>query len=265
MLKQRVLTALVLIGVLLPVLFLAPEPGAVGMFAVIAMLAGWEWARLLGFASVACVLFPLWILAACGLAYALPDVRHWLCFVATVWWLFVPVWLAMRWRLSRGIDGWLIGSVVLVPAWAGMVYLYRLGPAVLLAAMALVWVADIAAYFTGRAFGRHKLAPSISPGKTWEGAIGAAVGALAYALALRHFGIVPRTSNVGTLAIGVIVLVATSIVGDLFESMVKRQAGAKDSSQLLPGHGGVLDRIDSLTSTLPVLAAVSSATGFLRP
>lgn len=265
MLKQRVLTALVLVGVLLPVLFLAPPQVTVGMFAVIAMLAGWEWARLLGFSSLARVLFPLWVATACALAYRFPELRRWLCLIAAVSWLFVPVWFAMRWRLSSGIDGWLIGTLVLVPAWAGMVYLYQIGPILLLAAMALIWVADIAAYFAGRRFGRHKLAPSISPGKTWEGAIGAAFGALAYVLLLQHYGIVPVASNMGLLALCVAVLVAVSIVGDLFESMVKRQAGAKDSSQLLPGHGGILDRIDSLTSTLPVLAAASSLTGFLRP
>ena len=264
MLRQRVLTALVLIGVLLPTLFLAPRPVTVGMFAVIALLAGWEWARLLGFSSLARTMFPLWILGACGVAYGSPELRHWLCLVATVAWLFAPVWLATRWPLSNGIDGWLVGTLLLIPAWAGMVYLYDLSPVLLLAAMALIWVADIAAYFAGRKFGRHKLAPAISPGKTWEGAIGAVLGAFAYVLVLRHYGIVPVTGNVGALALGVAVLVAVSIVGDLFESMVKRQVGAKDSSQLLPGHGGILDRIDSLTSTLPVLAAASSATGFLR-
>lgn len=262
MLKQRILTALALVGVLLPILFLAPGEVAIATFAVIAVLAGWEWSRLLGFASTARILFPLWILAACLISYLYPELRRWLCLLAAVAWLFVPFWLVGRWPLGRGIVGWLTGTLVLVPAWAGMVYLYEIGPAILLAAMAMIWVADIAAYFTGRAFGRHKLALAISPGKTWEGAGGAVVGAILYVLVLRQLGVIPP-GNAVLLALGVAVLVAVSIVGDLFESMIKRQAGVKDSSQLLPGHGGILDRIDSLTSTLPVLAAASSAIGFL--
>jgi phosphatidate cytidylyltransferase len=121
--------------------------------------------------------------------------------------------------------------------------------------MALVWVADISAYFVGRAFGRHKLAPAISPGKTWEGASGAILGGLLYVFLLRQYGNLPLTLSVAAIVPVTAVLVAISIIGDLFESMIKRQAGVKDSSQLLPGHGGVLDRIDSLTSTLPLVVA----------
>ena len=114
-------------------------------------------------------------------------------------------------------------------------------------------MADVAAYFSGRAFGKHKLAPAISPGKTWEGAIGAAVGVVVYGIALRlAFGFAPLSLPLWVLCL--LGVTAISIVGDLFESMLKRQAGIKDSSNVLPGHGGVLDRIDSLTSTLPVVA-----------
>jgi len=119
--------------------------------------------------------------------------------------------------------------------------------------MALVWIADIAAYFTGRAFGRRKLAPQISPGKTWEGAYGATVGVLVYGLAM--YGLFAPSNGVSPLLLVpvLLLLTAVSIIGDLFESLLKRQAGIKDSSQLLPGHGGILDRIDSLTSTLPLV------------
>ena len=128
--------------------------------------------------------------------------------------------------------------------------------------MALVWIADIAAYFSGRAFGRHKLAPSVSPGKTWEGAVGAVVAVILYGLALRHFypqmyAPIFTQAPLALLIVGLVVLTAISIIGDLFESLLKRQAGIKDSSNLLPGHGGVLDRIDSLTSTLPMVALLT--------
>jgi phosphatidate cytidylyltransferase len=127
--------------------------------------------------------------------------------------------------------------------------------------MALVWVADIAAYFAGRTWGRHKLAPTISPGKTWEGAAGALIGVLIYATVLGLYGPargeeLPGFSQCVQMGMILLLLTAVSIMGDLFESLAKRQAGVKDSSALLPGHGGVLDRIDSLTSTLPFAALV---------
>ena len=130
--------------------------------------------------------------------------------------------------------------------------------ALVLGVMAAVWVADIAAYFTGRAFGRRKLAPSISPGKSWEGAYGAVAGVCAYGLAcLSYIGYpVAEPGKLVLALVGLVAFTAVSIIGDLFESLVKRQAGVKDSGTLLPGHGGILDRIDSLTSTLPLAALV---------
>jgi phosphatidate cytidylyltransferase len=172
---------------------------------------------------------------------------------AAIFWLaLAPLCLARGWRLdgaARFVSGWL----VVVPAWAAMLALRDRGPWWLLAALALSWVADIAAYFAGRAFGRHKLAPTVSPGKTWEGVVGAVIGVLVYAeIAVKVTGI---DRPAGSAFIAVILLaVALSIVGDLFESLAKRQAGVKDSGRLLPGHGGILDRIDSQTSALPLLA-----------
>ena len=163
----------------------------------------------------------------------------------------VPLWLARRWPINNNALRWLVGTIVIVPAWIGMMQLQAFGPWVLLAAMALVWVADISAYFVGRSIGRHKLAPAVSPGKTWEGAAGAVAGGLLYVFILHQYWTLPL--NTVVLVLGTSALVSISIIGDLFESMIKRQAGVKDSSQLLPGHGGVLDRIDSLTSTLPLL------------
>jgi phosphatidate cytidylyltransferase len=118
--------------------------------------------------------------------------------------------------------------------------------------LAVVWVADIAAYFSGRAFGRHKLAPTISPGKTWEGAIGASIGVMAFGTVVAvSLNVPPPAGWLGFIGL-MVAYTAVSIIGDLFESLLKRQAGLKDSGTLLPGHGGILDRIDSLTSTLPI-------------
>jgi phosphatidate cytidylyltransferase len=143
--------------------------------------------------------------------------------------------------------------LLLFSTWLALVQLRTLGPVVLLAFFALAWVADIAAYFSGRAWGKHKLAPSISPGKTWEGAFGAIAGVLLYGMAARvGFGF-----DLIAMPLWILLLVgmtAVSIIGDLYESLLKRQAGIKDSSNVLPGHGGVLDRIDSLTSTMPLFA-----------
>jgi phosphatidate cytidylyltransferase len=140
---------------------------------------------------------------------------------------------------------------VLLPALLAVVQLRQLGALALLALMAIVWVADITAYFAGRAFGKRKLAPSISPGKTWAGAYGAVAGVVGYGLAASAIVDLPGPA---VLIPVLVVLTVLSIVGDLFESLLKRQADIKDSSNVLPGHGGVLDRIDSLTSTLPLIA-----------
>ncbi len=257
MLKQRVITALVLIAVLIPILFYLPTQYAVAAFSGIAALAGWEWSRLSASSALGRVLFPVWILFCCVLCLVFPRVQLWLCIVASAFWFAVPLWLVSRHKVTLPFLQYLIGTIVLIPAWIGMVQLHAMGPWLLLAAMALVWVADSAAYFVGRAFGRHKLAPAVSPGKTWEGAGGAVMGALLYVFMLKQFTGLPLPVSVVHLFLGTVLLVAVSIVGDLFESMIKRQAGVKDSSQLLPGHGGVMDRIDSLTAVLPVMIAAS--------
>jgi phosphatidate cytidylyltransferase len=172
------------------------------------------------------------------------SVLFWLC--------IVPVWLLRGWRPAW--TGYVVGLILLVPTWAALVALYAHGPLVLLAVMALVWVADIAAYFTGRAFGRHKLAPTISPGKTWEGVAGALVGVMLFGLFVGARLPIAHGLSWFSLAVFLLLFTAFSIIGDLFESLIKRQANMKDSSQLLPGHGGILDRIDSQISTLPLAA-----------
>lgn len=258
MLKARIVTALILASGLLAALFLLPRLATVAVFSVVVAVAAWEWAGLLKAGERQRWLFGLITLLPCATLYTFGMTVPLLVGMWTVamvfWLLLVPLWFHQRWSLHADALGLLLGWLLLIPSWAGMVTLYERSPWLLLAALALVWVADIAAYFSGRAFGRHKLAPSISPGKTWEGAGGGAIAVIAYAIAVGCL-----TDRLPLLmphyllaALGLLLLTAVSILGDLFESLVKRQAGVKDSSALLPGHGGVLDRIDSLTSALPV-------------
>ncbi len=265
MLKARVITALILAGGLLSALFLLPRLGMLLVFIGIVAIAAWEWAGLLKASASGRWLYamltglPCIALIAAGMPSALLT-GAWLLALG-FWLVIVPLWFRGKWPLGNNVTGWLIGWLLLVPSWAAMVILYQRSPWLLLAAMALVWVADIAAYFAGRNFGCHKLAPTISPGKTWEGAAGAAIGVLIYGLAVGHGAGRLVQLDPGQLllaAFGLLLLTAVSILGDLFESLAKRQAGVKDSSALLPGHGGVLDRIDSLTSTLPLAALVAT-------
>lgn len=264
MLKTRIVTALLLAFGLLSALFLLPLSGAVAVFAGIVAIGAWEWAGLIRTGSNGRWAFSLATLLPCAILcfFEMPRmvlVVIWLI-AAIFWLLLVPIWFRQRWRLRADFFGFLVGWLLLIPSWAALVTLQTRSPWLLLSAMALVWVADIAAYFTGRAFGRHKLAPSISPGKTWEGAGGACLGVIAYATAVASAtGSTTTMDHLQLFAAfaGLMLLTAVSVLGDLFESLAKRQAGVKDSSRLLPGHGGVLDRIDSLTSTLPLVGLVS--------
>jgi phosphatidate cytidylyltransferase len=270
-LLTRVLTALAILPVVLGMLFLASAPWWSLFMLAIVLTACWEWSRMCAFspagqaayvATSAAVGAYLWLfyLRIIPGDFAVLALS---CFMlGAVFWLFVaPYWLARRLRPSPswcGVAGWLVAW----PTWCAFVVLRDMSPWLLLAIAALVWVADIAAYFAGKAFGRHKLAPAISPGKTWEGVAGGMAGVAVYGLVLAwiaHGHATPISAlfkpGHGVPAIlGMLLLAAVSIVGDLFESWMKRGAGLKDSSHLLPGHGGVLDRIDALTSSLPLAA-----------
>ena len=267
MLKTRVITALVLVALLLPSLFFLPQVGWALLVAAFIGVAAWEWGALLGWKSTGRIALGVLVALLCALLswlapeaigageVYLPSVTWVLAVysVAALFWLvLLPVWLNRKWALA-GFPGVLIGLVILLPTWLAMVQLRVLGGGLLLAVFATVWMADIAAYFSGKAFGKHKLAPSISPGKTWEGAIGAVIGVVAYGLIVRQL-FMPHLGSFTLAVVLLVALTAVSIVGDLFESLLKRKVGIKDSSNILPGHGGVLDRIDSLTSTLPVVA-----------
>jgi phosphatidate cytidylyltransferase len=254
MLKARVVTALFLVAGFLAVLFLLPGVAAGAVFALVAALGAWEWAGLMKAAARGRLLFAGLVLFSCFVLWTGREtVFPLLWILSAIFWLtVVPLWLLRRWR--PGGAGYVVGLILLVPTWAAIVDLHGRSPALLLTVMALVWVADIAAYATGRAFGRHKLAPAISPGKTWEGAAGGMLAVLLSGMAASI--VLPVVQEIGQAALAGFLMLFTvlSIAGDLFESLIKRQTGMKDSSQLLPGHGGILDRIDSQTSTLPLVA-----------
>lgn len=268
MLSRRILTALVLIPPLLAALFYLPTFWLALLFGVFIFAGALEWSALTGLQSAATRWLYAVSLTTLGATavHALardPDAVTPLLGTAVLWWLWVLVEL---WRRPAPEAGWFAtrtgrlvsGFCTLVPAWVGLLYLHAAdprSPALLLFLLVLVWTADTAAYFFGWAFGRRKLAPLISPGKTMEGAFGAlgAVTLLAYVCGTMIW----RLEGTKLVLWLVVALAATalSIVGDLAESKLKRVAGVKDSGRLLPGHGGVLDRIDALTAAAPVFAA----------
>ena len=277
MLKTRIITALVLFGAFLSALFYLPPLGWLLFATLVAAVAAWEWGALMALAGASrvvlgaglaliCLGLALLDPAALGLAPGFAEagwrLGRWFYIPAAAFWLLAaPCWLRRRWPLPKSALGLAVGLLLILPTWLALVQLRQAGALALIAIMAVVWLADIAAYFCGRALGRHKLAPSISPGKTWEGAVGGALAVIVYGFALAPRLPSVLAENFPLLLLVLIVLTAISVSGDLFESLLKRQAGLKDSSNILPGHGGVLDRIDSLTSTLPLVALVWLATG----
>ena len=274
MLKQRIITAVVLLAILLPALFY-PSPQPFCAITLVLIAAGaWEWGRLNGCGSAMALLLGALCVLLCVGSWALGLLSMptpWLWRGVGAVWVLVGAWL-----LRAGVPGWpriprlirLVGGLAAVwLAWLAMAQARVIGVNFLLSILLLVWVADIFAYFAGRAFGtrftKGKLAPAISPGKSWEGVWGGMVGVLllaggwvwadaAWQSAIPSF--YSRLADKGwwLLLLAVLFMAAMSVVGDLVESLVKRSAGAKDSSGLLPGHGGVLDRVDALLPTLPL-------------
>lgn len=272
MLKARIFTAVLLISAFFLALFLLPPLGWSIFATGIATVAAWEWGGLMRYDSKARIkLAAAFVLicaaivalqpAALGVESGFPSAAgrlgRWFYLPAALFWLLVvPWWLTRRLPLPRSACGMAIGAVLIFPTWLAFIQLRQVGAPTLVAALAVVWVADTAAYVFGRTFGRHKMAPAISPGKTWEGALGSCAAVIVYGLALSSELPPAFSSNYALLVPALALITAISILGDLFESLLKRQAGLKDSSNILPGHGGVLDRIDSLTSTLPLVALV---------
>jgi phosphatidate cytidylyltransferase len=271
MLRTRVLTALVMLAVVLAALFLLPRTGWIAFCAVFLGIAAWEWGALTALASGARYAFSGLLVVL----FVLPSVLQpaganglyapvWVYYAGALFWaILVPLWM---WRRPR-IQGrfWLLaaGALVLLPAFAAVVELRAVHPWLLIGALVIVWISDTAAYFVGVSYGRHKLAPTISPGKTWEGVAGALVAVAVYALVWASLGSPagmaawPGGPRMWMLPV-LLGLAVVGMIGDLFESLIKRQAGVKDSGTFLPGHGGLLDRIDAPAAMLPfaVLAFV---------
>ncbi len=262
MLKQRIVTASILFALFLAALFGLPLLGWQALVLVVVWQGATEWARLSGMNGRTATIYWLLTLAMMiGMVWfdnsatlQQQTLLHLVWYVlAVLFWVFaVPAWLITGWRTQNARLMGLVGWIVLIPTGLAMLDVRAVSPWMLLFVMTVVMAADISAYFTGKRFGKHKLAPAISPGKTWEGVFGAMIGVSIYVVVVflvsgfyEQYFVLP----------GIIIAgwwwVALSVIGDLFESVVKRQAGVKDSGALLPGHGGLLDRIDALTSTLP--------------
>ena len=269
MLKQRVITAIVLLAILLPALFYRTPTPFTALALVLIAAGAWEWGRLNALGRMASIGLSLLCVLACAVAWyggllEMPLPVFWA--TAGAAWV-----LAGGWLLRSGVVGWpripkllrVAGGVIaLWLAWLAIAQARIVGVEFLLSVLMLVWVADIFAYFAGRAFGgrfsKGKLAPSISPGKSWEGVWGGMAGVVMLSLAWVFLGSetlysrLAERHGLAVMLLAVVFLAAMSVVGDLVESLVKRSAGVKDSSGLLPGHGGVLDRVDALLPTLPL-------------
>lgn len=275
MLFTRILTALFLIPLVVYGMVWGSEPVWRYGTLIFALAAGYEWARLarLGVLAALAATAVLGGLAL-GSAMFIPQavVLPPLFAITLIFWLLiVPVWLNRGWRVVseahvtplRQALLLLAAAIVLLSTWYALMFWRwqivggRAGAQLLSAVMLLVWIADSAAYFSGRAFGRHKLAPTISPGKTWEGALGALLGVCAYTALVHHLGwLAPLHLSLLAALAWAALLTPVSIVGDLFESWLKRSVGVKDSGKLLPGHGGVFDRVDAILAVIPVGCAV---------
>jgi len=252
----------VLLAALLAALFLLERTLFAALVAVVVAVGAHEWGRLAGLGRVPALAYAAACLLLFGLLRSSDGVDYVLWAAALFWIVAVPCWLAIGVTSNSRPVLLAAGIGALVPAGLAMAALPR---DQLLIALGLIWIADTGAYLAGRAFGRRKLAPSISPGKTWEGVAGGAIGCIIYAIIWAFFDAEMRARVQGVIWIpflaGTLLLCALSVVGDLFESALKRQAGAKDSGKLLPGHGGVLDRIDSATATLPMALLLMQAIG----
>lgn len=280
MLKTRIITALALLAIFLPVLFFLPVEVLYVVLSIVIGLASWEWSRLLWLdinpifhklyaGLVVLILYSVWWLGVSNLS---PDyffiIQLGSIFFAFVFWvLIVP--MLMRRGLNLSLNKIRVflsisGLIIFVACWFSLAILRELGLGVLLSVLIWVWAADIGAYFSGKGFGKHKLAPSLSPGKTIEGMLGGLFLVVLVSLffiandfwPLNYFSLLYQQIGLASLLFITLAGSLLSVIGDLFESQLKRLANVKDSSQLLPGHGGFLDRIDALLPVLPFAALV---------
>jgi len=277
MLKARVITALLMLPVALLILFVLPPDAFALAVGCIVLMGAWEWVRLSGMVSRV-ARWPL--LAVFGTllwaAYQLPQVYVPMVLgIGCVFWIGAALMVWMYPRSKEQVGGRRMklgfGLLVLIPAYVALLYLRRHDTHLLLIAIlvGVIWAADVGAFFVGRRFGVRKLAPEVSPGKSWAGVAGGVVMALVIGLSSAWIGepngaLFPLSAWVWLIFICA-VTVLFSVLGDLFESLIKREHGVKDSSALLPGHGGILDRIDSLTAATPVFALLVYLTGWPLP
>ncbi len=270
MLRLRIITAIVMVAAFLGAIAFIPLQGLALVFGIIVALGGWEWARLAGWTSLLSRAVYVLVLSACmvGLYYycslagspVVEDIQPFLG-LACLWWSVALLWVK-GYPASGTLWGTrpmrsLMGLLILAPAWMAAIFLlsFPRGGVLMFAMVLIVATADIGAYFSGRAFGKHKLAPHVSPAKTWEGFWGGVMACLLLAIGSWYL-LLEQKEHIGLGAVITVVLVTgvASVVGDLCVSMVKRQSGVKDSGNLLPGHGGLLDRLDSLCAAAPVFA-----------
>ena len=253
MLKLRVLTVAVLLPAFAAAAFWLPGPWWAAFLFVLILFGAAEWARLAGFTLAWSAVFNGLIAIACGVLWwaASPVHACWVYAASLAFWCIAVPGALWRKPAQNHLRAALTGVLVLVPTWLALVELQR-QPAMLIALLAVIWISDSAAYGAGHAWGRHKLAPAVSPGKTWEGVAGAFAAVAVYA-AVFHFWWFPATDFAFVL-VSFFAITTLGILGDLYESLLKRKAGVKDSGTLLPGHGGVLDRIDALTAAMPLAA-----------
>lgn len=257
MLMTRIFTALVLLACFIPAIFYLPDLAWAVLTLLLSLLALHEWAKMIGLAKSTLLTYvAISALCALMLLYDLHENFHGMLFhslqlfmlVTLFWLLVVPIWLAKTCTLKNSWLNMALGWFLIGPLWLALVTAKRIDPSMLLIVIATIWIADSAAYFAGKNFGKHKLAPSISPGKTWEGVIGALIAVSVFAAAILYY----QGFDSWLLLPALWLITIAGVYGDLFESMFKRQANLKDSGQLLPGHGGILDRIDGLVPALPI-------------
>ncbi len=272
MLKQRIITGVILgFSFIAAIYYANPEIMAIALAGMI-LIGAWEWTKLIG------IKMPLIRLLYCALLavfiwlawHALAVDTNWihLLVASAIWWLLALLWISLyplgsEINVSNQIVKSFAGILVLLPCWLGMVKLHLVGPSWLLFIMLFVWVADSGAYFAGRQYGKRKLAPKVSPGKSWEGVLGAVIVCSLYAV-IGLYWLDIKSEHVFTFLLVCALLVPVSVIGDLFESMIKRHSGYKDSGNILPGHGGILDRIDSWTAAVPLFVLASVWFGWLK-
>jgi len=250
--QQRIITAVVAVALLLVVLFVVPVVVAKVVIALLVLGGAWEWSAFIGASQVNIRFVYVALVAALigAVSFASGAQTTIVLEAALIWWVAALVWTFFFPTPIPSAVSWFAGLLVLVPLYAALVSVYNVSPLILLVMLLIVWAADSGAYFAGKKFGRVKLAPRISPGKTWEGVIGGGI-----AVTLLAFGWANITqANIAVLVPFCLAVASLSIVGDLTVSMVKRNAGVKDSGTFFPGHGGILDRVDSVSAAAPLFA-----------